>query len=86
MDIDTMITTYNIAVTDAASEILWKERRRKKPWVIKDVLDLCDERRDLKKKKKKKKKEQRIQGSKQEDSEGSEESKEGLDRCSVRGH
>ena len=32
MDIDTMIVTYNIAVTDAASEILGKERRRKKPW------------------------------------------------------
>ena len=48
MDIDTMITTYNTAVTDAASEILGKERRRKKPWVTKDVLDLCDERRDLK--------------------------------------
>ena len=47
---DTMITTYNKAVTDAASEILGKERRRKKPWVTKDVLDLCDERRDLKKK------------------------------------
>ena len=47
---DTMITTYNTAVTDAASEILVKERRRKKPWVTKDVLDLCDERRDLKKK------------------------------------
>ena len=30
-------------------EILGKERRRKKPWVTKDVLDLCDERRDLKK-------------------------------------
>ena len=44
MDIDTMITTYNRAVTDAASEILGKERRRKKPWVTKDVLDLCDER------------------------------------------
>ena len=29
MDIDTMITTYNTAVTDAASEILGKERRRK---------------------------------------------------------
>ena len=41
---------YNTAVTDAASEILGKERRRKKPWVTKDVLDLCDERRDLKKK------------------------------------
>ena len=32
MDIDTMITTYNTAVTDAASEILGKERRRKKTW------------------------------------------------------
>ena len=30
--------------------ILGKERRRKNPWVTKDVLDLCDERRDLKKK------------------------------------
>ena len=46
---DTMITTYNTAVTDAASEILGKEHRRKKPWVTKDVLILCDERRDLKK-------------------------------------
>ena len=46
---DTVITTYNTAVTDAASEILGKERRRKKPWVTKNVLDLCDERRDLKK-------------------------------------
>ena len=50
MDMDTMLTTYNTAVTDAASEILEKERRRKKPWVTKDVLDLCNERRDLKKK------------------------------------
>ena len=50
MDMDNMITTYNAAVTDAASAILGKERSRKKPWVTKDVLDLCDERRDLKKK------------------------------------
>ena len=50
MDMDTMITTYNTAVTDAASEIPGKERRRKKTWVSKDVLDLCDERRDLKEK------------------------------------
>ena len=33
MDIDTMITTYNTVVTEAASEIHGKERRRKKPWV-----------------------------------------------------
>ena len=45
-----MITTYNTAVTLAASELLGKERRMKKPWVAKDVLHLCDERRDLKKK------------------------------------
>ena len=50
IDIDARITTYNTAVTDAASEILGKERRRKMPWVAKDVLDLCDERRILKKK------------------------------------
>ena len=36
MDINTMITTYN-TVTDAASEILSKERRRKKLWVTKDI-------------------------------------------------
>ena len=49
MDINTMIITYKTAVTDAASEILGKERRKKKPWVTRYVLDLCDERRNLKK-------------------------------------
>ena len=49
-DINTMITTYNTAVTDAASEILGNERRRKTLWVTKDVLNFCDDRRDLKKK------------------------------------
>ena len=87
MDMDTMITTYNTAVTDAASEILGKERRRKKLWVTKDVLDLCDERRELKKKRYEAEgaKEYREANRMQEDSEGSEESKGELDRCSVRG-
>ena len=49
MDINTMINTYNTTVTDTASEILGKERSRKKLWVTRDVLDLCDERRNLKK-------------------------------------
>ena len=31
MDIDTMITTYDTAVTGTASEILGRECRRKKP-------------------------------------------------------
>ena len=80
-----MITTYNTAVTNAASEVLGKERRGKKPWVTKDVLDLCDERRDLKKKRYEAEGAKDSQSSKQEGSEGSEESKGGLDRCSVRG-
>ena len=29
--------------------MLGKERRMKKPWITKDVLNLCDDRRDLKK-------------------------------------
>ena len=32
MDMDTMLTTYNTAVTDAAGEIFGKERRRKSHW------------------------------------------------------
>ena len=44
-----MITTYNTAVTDAASEILGKDPAGKRIWVTRDVLDLCDEKRDLKK-------------------------------------
>ena len=45
MDINTMITTYNTAVTDAASEILGNESHRKMPKVTRDVLDLFDEMR-----------------------------------------
>ena len=45
MDINTMITTYNTAVTDAASEILGNKCHRKMPWITRDVLDLFDERR-----------------------------------------
>ena len=85
MDIDTMMTTYNTAVTDAASEILGKERRRKKPWVTKDVLDLCDERGDLKKKRYEAEGTKQYREANRRISEDSEESKERLDRCSVRG-
>ena len=85
MGINTMITTYNTAVTDATSGILGKERRRKKPWVTKDVLDLSDERRDLKKKryeaegaKEYREANKRIQKAVKKESKG------GLDMCSVR--
>ena len=72
IDIDTMITTYRTALTDASSEILGKERRRKKPWISKDVLDLCDEMRDFNKRQNDA---EEAKAYREEDSEGSEESK-----------
>ena len=45
-----MITTFNTAVTETASEILGKHRQKKKPWIIANILDLCDKRRKLRKK------------------------------------
>ena len=42
-------TFYSQIFSDVASKILGKERHRKKPWVTRDVLGLCDE-RTLKKK------------------------------------
>ena len=56
-DMDSTITTFNTSVTETASEILNKHCQKKKPWVTADVLDLCDEGKDLRKKKKKEKKE-----------------------------
>ena len=43
-----MITIYETTVTDTASEILGKERRREKTWNTRDVFDLCGEWRGLK--------------------------------------
>ena len=60
MNRGTMITTYNTALSDTASEILEEERGRKKPWITKDALDLCDKKRDLKKGDMKQKEQKRI--------------------------
>ena len=46
-DIDSMITTFNTAVTETA---LGKHRQKKKPWITAEVLDLCDKWRELRKK------------------------------------
>ena len=45
-----MVTHFNKAVTDTAAELLGKQRRKRKPWFTHEILDLCDHRRDLKKK------------------------------------
>ena len=43
-------THFNKAVTDTAAALLDKQRRKRKPWVTPEILELCDQRRDLKKK------------------------------------
>ena len=40
-----MITTFNTAVTEIASEILGKHRQKKKPWITAEILDLCNKKR-----------------------------------------
>ena len=52
-DVDSLITTFNTAVTEKASEIFGKHRQKKKgkkTWVTSKILDLCDKRRELRKK------------------------------------
>ena len=49
-DIDSMITTFNTAVTETASEILGKHCQKKKTWITAEILDLCDKRRERRKK------------------------------------
>ena len=49
-DLDSMITTFNTAVTETASEILGKQRQKKKPRVSAGILDLCNRWRELRKK------------------------------------
>ena len=48
-DIDSVITIFNTAVTETASDILGKHRQKKKPWVTAEILDLCDKKRELRK-------------------------------------
>ena len=49
-DLDSMVTHFTRAVTGTTAERLGKQRRKRKPWVTPEILDLCDQRRDLKKK------------------------------------
>ena len=49
-DLDSMITTFNTAVTETANEILGKHCQKKKTWITAEILDLCDKRRELRKK------------------------------------
>ena len=41
-DMASMVTTFNTAVTETASENFGKHRKKKKPWVTADILDLWE--------------------------------------------
>ena len=50
-DLDSMVTHFNKAVSDTAAVLFDKQhRRRRKLWVIPEIIDLCVQIRDLKKK------------------------------------
>ena len=48
-DINSMIITFNTAVTETASEILGKHCQKKKTWVTTEILDLLNRRREPRK-------------------------------------
>ena len=48
-DVETMTSVFNTVLTETANEQLGKHRRKTQPWVTDKILDMCDERRDLKK-------------------------------------
>ena len=44
-DLDSVISTFNTAATETASEILGTHcQKKKKTWVTAETLDLCDRR------------------------------------------
>ena len=49
-DLDLMITTFNTAVTETATEILGKYHQKKTSWVTVDMFYLCDKRGELRQK------------------------------------
>ena len=49
-NLDSMITIFNTAVIETASEILGKHRQKKQTLVTAEILDLCDKWRHMRKK------------------------------------
>ena len=50
-DVEETTGKFNAVMTETASDILGKHRKKKQPWVTDEMLELCDKRRDLKKRK-----------------------------------
>ena len=50
-EINALINSFNTTVTETVNNILGKHRPEKKPWVMDNILKLCDKQRELKQKK-----------------------------------
>ncbi|KAL8610857.1 hypothetical protein ACOMHN_056712 [Nucella lapillus] len=50
-DINSLTDNIREVLHETATEVPGKRRKKNKPWVTEDILDLCDSRRELKKKK-----------------------------------
>ena len=48
-DINSLTDNIKDVLQESAAEVLGKRRKKNKPWVTEDILDLCDTRRELKK-------------------------------------
>ena len=48
---DQTTETFNSAALEAANQVIGKHQRKKKPWANTEILDICDQRRELKMKK-----------------------------------
>ncbi|XP_076443965.1 uncharacterized protein LOC143282251 [Babylonia areolata] len=51
IDVDTLSNNIKEVLTTTAEQVVGKKRKRIQPWVTNEVLDLCDKRRELRKKK-----------------------------------
>ena len=47
-DVNELAGGFKEAVLETAEEVLGRQRKKKQPWVTREILDLCDERRSLK--------------------------------------
>ena len=52
IDINTVASTFNAALTESSDEVLGLYHPRKKPWITAEILAQCDEKRTMKKLKK----------------------------------
>ncbi|KAK3871096.1 hypothetical protein Pcinc_023742 [Petrolisthes cinctipes] len=50
-DLEAITNNFNSVMTETANEVLGKSQRKSKPWVTDFILELCDKRRNQKKKK-----------------------------------